>query len=182
MRANTTLEYTSPSRLPTPSIESSISTYSPEPKLPGCWIRKAVTSAAEAGQEPVPETTAPPAGASHQAVAPLLPFVASFGSWFTSVAEVYRIRAAPVPWVMEAASKVKVPLKEVSSRPLRGSMSITSGLLIACASGFGNVFVMRTRHLFSSLLAWPSRLTCTTGVRATFSSLMPARLESCTEA
>ena len=83
---------------------------------------------------------------------------------------------------MVTASSVNVPLNEVSLRPLRGNTSITSGLLIACASGFGSVFVSRTRHLFSSLVAWPARLVCTTGVRATFSSLMPATLDTCTEA
>ena len=59
---------------------------------------------------------------------------------------------------------------------------MTSGLLIACASGLGSVFMMRIRHLFSSFVAWPSRLTCTTGVSAVFSSLMPATLETWTDA
>ena len=57
-----------------------------------------------------------------------------------------------------------------------------SGSSTLVASEPGSVLVNRIRHLLSSSVPWPSRLTWTTGVRAVFWSLSPAMLEICTSA
>ncbi len=100
----------------------------------------------------------------------------SFGSTATWAALVYWM-VAPVPLTTVASTKVKAPVKSVLPTPLRGRTSMISGFSTFVASEPGRVLVRRIRHLLSSSVAWPSRLTWTTGVSAIFCSLIPATLE-----